>query len=848
MTFKQKRDVNRFPLDYVMSSMCPENIKCLFASTAEFLDSDHQKILFSNIVNRKFARGNNYLHDLISAMNEDNFEDVLEIVKVLVVNTCSMNTPNDNLETAFYLLLKKGKRMSVESDLIQFVLSRQEIDFLSNKSGEIASLISELEVDYKIDETRVRDYEYMSFLLEHRNERVFADELTTFMDETQSMDQQQGEISNLLNKSAELNLCAATDVLLEQGADVNFSPIGTDSPALTACLFGNFAVLKILLSKESLKFKCDAVNRNLLHQICMVDGIHYLDRERCFKLIVNDDRCTTSIINGLDNHGKSPLYYACKKGLVEIAENLLKRGAFIGHPSVLKTMKRKCLEQFLDDCINFSTDLIDEKCEVHVDYRFLMPPKTEKSVVCEVQSLQQLARSRKLSEVLMHPTITSFLQLKWQKFKWIAYANVFFYLCCISILASIILYIDGMNIFVLGEEFRQEIEEHNVTVNCITSDYLSFFFARILAKHDYIVFVTLNDTQYTYTSMSNDSETQLYILLFRMSVIGSVLLMLNELFQCMYSFKTYFTKFSNWLDMILIYFCFDIIFANPFCSEEYFRIEKHDPLVNITNSVVIVILILSAQAVQCITRVAIFSMSIHMAIFKKVLGTFLKTISLYMLPISAFAFSFGILKATENGERGLEEEDKGNFSTFFISLITSIRMMMSDLGAFDAAPDKNFQNVIFLLFIVLISIVLYNLLNALAISDTAKIMKHAELVNIKKRVSLIYSYEKLFMFFGWSFTNIFPQLKSLVLLPNVDRSIFIPSVENDEKNNCEAIEDEKYFPQISIHLDPSEPNSISYSLSERNARNKVPRLKATGFKMPKDEFDKIVNHKESKCE
>ena len=86
-----------------------------------------------------------------------------------------------------------------------------------------------------------------------------------------------------------------------------------------------------------------------------------------------------------------------------------------------------------------------------------------------------------------------------------------------------------------------------------------------------------------------------------------------------------------------------------------------------------------------------------------------------------------------------EDYDK-NFSNPFIATITTIRMMLSDFDKVDVDATDYIKGIIFLLFVVLITIVLFNLLNALAISDTAEIMIDAELVDIQKRVSILYTY------------------------------------------------------------------------------------------------------------
>lgn len=98
-------------------------------------------------------------------------------------------------------------------------------------------------------------------------------------------------------------------------------------------------------------------------------------------------------------------------------------------------------------------------------------------------------------------------------------------------------------------------------------------------------------------------------------------------------------------------------------------------------------------------------------------------------------------------------------------------MMLSDFDTIKLKEKDRFQGSMFLLFVILITVVLYNLLNALAISDTNNIIKDAELVDTKKRISILYSYEKLFFYLSPSFINILPRMSTIMLTPNSDDTI-----------------------------------------------------------------------------
>jgi transient receptor potential cation channel subfamily A member 1 len=116
-----------------------------------------------------------------------------------------------------------------------------------------------------------------------------------------------------------------------------------------------------------------------------------------------------------------------------------------------------------------------------------------------------------------------------------------------------------------------------------------------------------------------------------LAIVGVVLMMIYEIVQCIASYKSYFFKFSNWLDIALISISLPVLTFNrniPFDAETFKQVRAS------------VILLMAAQTVQLIAKVSVLSMSLHMAIFKRVCVTFLKIISLYLIMILAFAMSF----------------------------------------------------------------------------------------------------------------------------------------------------------------------------------------------------------------
>jgi hypothetical protein len=239
-------------------------------------------------------------------------------------------------------------------------------------------------------------------------------------------------------------------------------------------------------------------------------------------------------------------------------------------------------------------------------------------------------------------------------------------------------------------------------------------------------------------------------------ICGLVVLSLYELIQFCNSWKTYFLDLGNFLDVSLIALSFFVLIKNVEVGHGAFK-----------QICAIMILLMAGQSIQSISKVSAFSLSLHMEMLNKVFKTFVKTIAPYLIIIMAFGMSFYAINFDDNPKNvdGSETPTSG-FAFPFIALISTVRMMLSDFGAVTITEEDRFQGIIFLLFMVFISIVLFNLLNALAISDTNEILKVAEFVEIRKRISTVQTYEKLFIIFKLKYLKIFPKVKTIMLEPN----------------------------------------------------------------------------------
>lgn len=137
-------------------------------------------------------------------------------------------------------------------------------------------------------------------------------------------------------------------------------------------------------------------------------------------------------------------------------------------------------------------------------------------------------------------------------------------------------------------------------------------------------------------------------------------------------------------------------------------------------------------------------MSTDIEIFKKVSVNFIRFLFLYAFLILAFAVAFFLLfKKPENDD---------NFPDLEHSLFKTIIMLTGEFDANDIPfllhPVQS--RLVFVLFVFIIVIVLFNLLNGLAVSDTADILAKAKLVGLITKIRFIAYVENFPQFRTWN--------------------------------------------------------------------------------------------------
>ncbi|XP_065203479.1 transient receptor potential cation channel protein painless-like [Planococcus citri] len=349
------------------------------------------------------------------------------------------------------------------------------------------------------------------------------------------------------------------------------------------------------------------------------------------------------------------------------------------------------LKNYLDDSISLE-NTPDFVKSVTFNYRiFKQVNHTSSSATGnETEFVDLIQQNPELRTLLKHPLSESFLHVKWCLIKKYYYLNFAF--------------------------------------------YLSFY-------------VALNLYFYQIQDSPSSGINQKASILRRVSRLGLVLItsllyiafILRELDQFFISMKAYFGSLENWLKMMII-----------LGVDAFFVFKPNADIAATVN------LLMCLELVFLLGKHPWFSIYIEM--FQKVVYNFAKFFALFSILAISFANSFYILfrdrtkgrtwsqNATNVDPSNQRIENSINlWPDLKVSLIKSIIMMTGELDASNLPLGENFNYsyVFLLLFILLVPMVLYNLLNGLAVSDTNAIMKDSEIFVIMSRVNLIRHLERL---------------------------------------------------------------------------------------------------------
>jgi len=893
--------------------MSAENLEALINySNCLPLTDPSKSLSYQLILNCEVgSKNNNFLHEVIEKLNNSNYLVSLKMIELLLSCGCNPNHLNDDSKSPLDILLEKVNDAAV-IEIVSMFLKFQNIEISDNEINKQAVISMDISDKVTFRKENVYDISELLKQIYNRNEKQFIEGIKN-INQTLIF----RNFQELLKLTIQCNFTKGTVFLLkyvrESDNHIIILELLKDKNDGISLFFYALCLCRCDIVEEFLKIdsiKFDSVNKcwNVLHEICSLTKSVESDEEfqKCFDLIINDKRCTKDIINAFDNNNKTPLMHACENGREKIAMELLRRGAYIGHSSILNNLSEDTLKRFLDECIVPTTDLNDKDCLVQINYKFLISSDTCEK---ETRALDLISSLEKFKNLVIHPVLTSFLELKWKRMNFLIYIGIFLHFLFLIYMSIFILnFFDsplynsnnsseskvnpGMDqqLYSITPPPALDLPDNDDDPQSINPEGGGFggssqgFGFSGGQSHIYRGFSTIDSDEIIesrgifsspsptttpktprvvpYNSIdsrsssrstrkpvnvlkvlflgrskrdiSNDSagvdstdKTEVdhiksYATTYLICLLGTLLLTIYEIMQFVFSGKYYFLKLSNWVDCFLLGLSYYVLTTDQ-RYESNFRYLR-----------ALFFLVLAAQCFILIARVS--KLSLQLEIFKKVCKTFLKFLLVYSMLIFAFAMAFYTLYNNRDSEKKNEEQttsssknedDDKSFDNILISTITVIRMMLADFESMKLNPDSHLDIIIFLSFILLISVILINLLNALAINDTNEIMKFAEIVDVKKRISMINSCEKILVFLRIHHFDIFTNViigGRIILRINQDKYIRVRQAISDARI---CYEDSK----VSI------PLIIPYHKLQKFITFEIPY-----FKLGSETIEKVVEH------
>lgn len=479
-------------------------------------------------------------------------------------------------------------------------------------------------------------------------------------------------------------------LLLDAGANVDCTNKKLQTPLHLASLSQSIELLEVLLKHDANPNASDIDGRTPLHS-----AIVKVSRScECVRLLLN----AKANVNQADIFGYTALHIAALNEFSQCVLLLINYGGDVtartnGGVSVLNFIIRRTPDVLpkylakLDSAIKLTDHEIgDVDCELKLDFKMLVPCVGRGETDLLLNFIQVGQR-----EILKHPLCETFLFLKWKQIRKFFLLSLFYHT----------LFVILFTIYVLGVYLK----------NCPPPETRRM--DSMFSFHDPC------EVSWYITSIG-------YILL-----IFSTLFLMKEVFQIAHNWRGYVQHWDNWLQwLILISVLMCVVSGNNIKLDV--RTWQH-------HVAAIGIFLTWLELMMIVGRFPMFGLYIQM--FTTVAVNFSKFLLAYSCLLIAFGLSFGVLFANYK-----------SFKNLLIGLMKTIIMMSGELEFEDLfyseEPGEKINyagtaHVMFLAFVILVTVILTNLLVGLAVSDIQGLQQSAGLDRLVRQAELIAHLESM---------------------------------------------------------------------------------------------------------
>lgn len=491
--------------------------------------------------------------------------------------------------------------------------------------------------------------------------------------------------STALHLAAEDGNAESTKLLLDAGAKIMAQNYKLQTPLHLAALSQCAETLELLLKRGADPNVKDKDGRTPLH--CAI--VKVSRSCECVCLLIN----AGANVNTPDNFGYTPLHLAALNEFSHCVLLLLNHGGDVtartnGGISVLTFITRRTPDvipkyvEKLDSSIKVNDHEIgDVDCELKLDFRILVPSMNKGETELLLNFIEVGHR-----EILKHPLCETFLFLKWRRIRKFFLFSLFYHSLFVFLFT---LYINGV--------FLRD---------CPSS--------RQIVKQKDTCLITPTITRIGY-----------------LIIILNIMLMCKELFQIAHNWLSYIKQKENWLQWLIIINVFCCVYPteNMNIKSNFHSWQHHVAAIGIFLTWV--------ELMMIIGRFPIFGLYVQM--FTTVAVNFSKFLFAYLCLLIAFALSFSVLFPHYPA-----------FKSIFLSILKIIMMMIGELEFEDIfygeQADRSYpvtSHVMFLTFVLLVTVILMNLMVGLAVSDIQGLQRSAGLDRLVRQAELVAHLESI---------------------------------------------------------------------------------------------------------
>ena len=511
--------------------------------------------------------------------------------------------------------------------------------------------------------------------------------------------------------------------LIEAGADPTRVLVGGRNALAVACKHGMADVVRKICSIPRLTGFV-----NVYDETGSTPVIHVLRRRygrykganysACLDILLSMSGINLNVTDKVDN---TPLHYAVTSWPEDTVQLLLKRGALMFVPNQqgdlpLDKMSLETVEVYLDSLVKTTQDSINGPKDssmradfsgasvdalvdteeflqsvpeaspftVTMDYSFLFRAEGKKEQKYpETTCLYRFVKSKTHQSILRHILIRTFLHLKWQRMLPLFFCNCLLY---------------GL--------------------------YLVFLFAYLIwGAHPAMLCASTESNCPIWTESS--PEGYFHYLSPTWSIIGYILLALNvvvlllEVLQFFISPSKYLLSLENMAEIVMIVAVFVVCFVDDLDTAQL--------------AGAVALLFSLSEVTRMCGQMPYFAVYVKM--FTTILAEICRFLAYYAFLLFVFASCF----------RFLFYPSSDAFHTSGAAMLKTVAMLTGELDFADLPLNSVLSSFVFLTFVFSVTIVLANLLTALAIGEVQEIRKNAEILGFAAEIKLIYYMEAMLL-------------------------------------------------------------------------------------------------------